>query len=381
MKSPTELAQRLARQWHQADTRECRLLDGTGWPLRLTIGKPAGRRMIEDFAQVRRHVERWRQVPTGRVTWEQIAYRGTAEPVELPVTWELRTPSEWVAATGDAAIQQEYRGLARLVDSTNPLFQRLLVRRRHLHADRPEAEVIRAAELALALQPGCAGGVPLRSLSVAGIDSKFFERNRRLMIALLDVRFDGTVSELGLETFLGAADESDHWLLLADLDGDLLPFSQLRVRDKELAHAPVPGGRILVVENERCLHQLPAQKGTVAILGAGLNLAWLAAPWLAQRKLAYWGDIDTWGLTMLARARLLRPGLTPLLMEAHLFKHHCAKHAVPEPTPAGATPPEGLTKCEAALYHHLLEQERGRLEQEFLPRQTVVKAVTDWAGE
>jgi len=380
VKSPTELAQRLARQWHQADTRECRLLDGTGWPLRLTIGKPAGRRMIEDFAQVRRHVERWRQVPTGRVTWEQIAYRGTAEPVELPVTWELRTPSEWVAATGDAAIQQDYRRLARLVCATDPLFQRLLVRRRHLHAERPEAEVIKAAELALALQPGCAGGVPLRALSVAGIDSKFFERNRRLMIELLDRRFDGAVSELGLEAFLGAVDENDHWLLLADLDGSLLPFSQLRVRDKELVDVPVPGGRVLVVENERCLHQLPALKETVAILGAGLNLTWLAAPWLADRKLAYWGDIDTWGLTMLARARLLRPELTPLLMDADLFKRHGAAR-VPEPAPAGAIPPEGLSNSEAALYRHLLAQERGRLEQEFLPKQEVVAAVTGWGGQ
>ena len=67
-------------------------------------------------------------------------------------------------------------------------------------------------------------------LSIEGIDTKFFERNAQLVTALLDVRFDGEVSKIGLASFLGAFTESDHWLLLLDLDGSLLPFKQMRVR-------------------------------------------------------------------------------------------------------------------------------------------------------
>jgi hypothetical protein len=381
MKSPDELAARLARQWHDPDVREQRLLHTDSWPLRLTIGKPTGGQVTEQFEQVRRHIEQWRRVTVGTVAWEWVAYRGTAEPIDLPLSWQLATPSEWVEATGNIDIRREYQRLARVVAASDQLFHRLLVRRRQLIRDRVEAEVVKAAELALLLQPGCAEGVPLRALSVAGIDSKFFERHRSLIIPLLDLRFDGAVTELGLAGFLGALDDSDHWLLLADLDGTLLPFSQQRVRDKELIDTPLQCSHVVVVENENCLHQLPRVNGTIAILGAGLNLAWMAAPWLAGKAVAYWGDIDTWGLTMLARARTYRPSLTPLLMSAAVFDQYRKAHAVPEPSPAGTTPPEGLREDEAALYALLLVTEKGRLEQEFLPKADVVNAVTGWAEQ
>jgi hypothetical protein len=126
---------------------------------------------------------------------------------------------------------------------------------------------------------------------------------------------------------------------------------------------------LLVVENEQCLHQLPVAAGTVAALGAGLNLAWLGAPWLAHKNLGYWGDIDTWGLTMLAHAKKHQPQLTALLMSQAIFNPLAAQSAVTEPEPA-ATPPAqlaSLSPSEQTLYQQLRQSERGRLEQEFIP--------------
>jgi len=40
----------------------------------------------------------------------------------------------------------------------------------------------------------------------------------------------------------------------------------------------------------------------------------------AAKQIAYWGDMDTSGLTMLAKARSLQPGLTALLMSRELFE-------------------------------------------------------------
>ena len=117
---------------------------------------------------------------------------------------------------------------------------------------------------------GCALGRPLRALSALGVDSKFFERNRGLLIQLLDVRFEGEVSDRGLgEEFLGALSEGDHWLLVAPLGPGLLPFSQQRIRASELQSVALPGSHVLIVENERCLHQLPALADTVACWGRG----------------------------------------------------------------------------------------------------------------
>ena len=380
MKSPADLASRLARQWHNADLREQRLLKPNSWPVTLPIGKPGADAIRSRLEQVREHLERWRRVQTGRVHWQPVRFQSAAEPISIPLSWELNSPSEWVQATGNPEVRREYQILGRLVPELDSRFHPMVIRRRSLVMDKPEVDVVRCGQLALQLTPGCAEGKPLRALSLAGIDSKFFERNRQLVIQMLDVLFDGQPSQTGLEAFLGAEDEGHHWLLVADLDGHLLPFSQMRVRASELQATPLPGQRLLLVENERCLHQLPKAPGTIVVLGSGLNLSWLKADWLSDKIIAYWGDLDTWGLTMLGNAREYLPHLTALLMNRTVFEQFGKESAVQEPLPASLDTPSGLTQCEVELYSLLHSSVRGRLEQEFLKPEIVQQVVSNWVA-
>ncbi|MEH6562942.1 MAG: Wadjet anti-phage system protein JetD domain-containing protein [Marinobacter sp.] len=378
MKSPAELALKLARQWQNADLREQRLLNPDSWPLKIAIGKPSGRIISENLERVRKHFDLWRDVTVGQVDWTFQTFRSASKDVQVPEFWVLSSPSEWIAATNNNEINKEYQTLCRLVPEVDECFRRLLIRKCRLVLDKPENEVIQSAETSRLLSPGFAEGKPLRALSVGGVDTKFFERNRQLLIQMLDILFAGQASELGLEAFLGADDEGHHWLLIVDLDGGLLPFSQLRVRARELLKTPLPGAYVLIIENERCVHQLPYAPNTVAVLGAGLNLSWMRACWLAEKKVAYWGDMDTWGLTMLARAREFQPALLPLLMNEAIFNSFASDKAVQEPQPADSMPVAGLTPEERVFYIELLRREKGRLEQEFLPDNLVHTSVSHW---
>ena len=378
MKSPEIIAAQLTRQWHSADRREHFLLDPQAWPRQVTIGSPSASVFTQQTAVVREHIARWRAVTVGEVQWHGVTFRSAAEPVSLPQHWLLRSPVEWVQASADAQVQLEFQRLRYLLERIDARFHSLLVRKRALWRDRNDDEVIQAATLALALEPGIAAGRPLRALALAGIDSKFMERHRSLVTALLDIRFDEQASQLGLSSFLDAADEGEHWLLVAPLSPGLLPFTQQRVRAREVRDTPLPANRILLIENDRCLHLLPTLPDTIAVLGAGLDLAWLCADWLRERNLAYWGDMDTWGLRMLAHARVLQPHLTPLLMDQSLFERLAGTLAVPEPINAGAVPP-GLNDHEQTFYRHLLAQAKGRIEQEFLPERAVTDALLRWA--
>jgi hypothetical protein len=105
----------------------------------------------------------------------------------------------------------------------------------------------------------------------------------------------------------------------------LLPFTQQRVRARELAATPIPASHILIVENERCLHQLQ-----------------------------------------------------PLLLDRELLDATCSTLAVNECRCAGEPPPEGLTAPERDFYQHLRKLEKGRIEQEFLPRERAVAALEGW---
>jgi hypothetical protein len=67
----------------------------------------------------------------------------------------------------------------------------------------------------------------------------------------------------------------------------------------------------------------------------------LAAHGFDGKQLGYWGDLDTWGLQMLATARWYRPELRALLMTRDIFDAHAALSAVTEPSPAAESPPIG----------------------------------------
>jgi hypothetical protein len=378
LKSPNELALLLARHWQDAGKRERFLLQPDAWPMLVPIGLPTAKEFTHETSRVRAHVEDWRAVTIGEVITEPLRFRSGAETVIVPKHWSLASAVEWADASNDAAVQAEQADLGQLLEAIPPLFHRLLIRQRSLWRTRPRDEVVQAATLALGLEPGMAAGRPMRSVAVAGIDSKFMERHGALVTALLDVRFEGQASKQGLVRFLDAADEGEHWLLVLPLSPGLLPFARQRVRARELMEVPLPARRILVVENDRCLHLLPPMPDTIAVLGAGLNLAWLDVSWLRERDIGYWGDLDTWGLQMLAHARRLQPEIEPILMNRAVFEAHGPDLAVCEDTPALPDPPDGLNQEEQTLYCYLRGLPKGRLEQEFLPAAEVTNALAQW---
>lgn len=390
MKSPQHLATQLARAWQRADWRERQLLHAaTAWPLALPIPAPTPTQFRDEGPAVAAHLQAWRVLAAqgpGQVHWQARQYQAGAAPIDIPVRWELAKPSDYLAAlrvlrpAGHADVALDYQALQAVLAQVDGQFHRLLLRRMALWRGVPVGDVVTAARMALQLFPGCAAGRPLRALAVAGNDSKFFERHAALLTALLDVRFDGEASRQGLVDFLEANTDDEHWLLIAPLAPGLLPFACLRVAASELLTTPLPAGRILLVENERCLHLLQALTplaDTVAILGAGLNLTWLAAPWLRDRQVAYWGDIDTWGLHMLALARGHVPQLQALLMDRATLHAH-AGAAVSEPVLAPTLARNALQPEQVLLDADLRRLAQGRLEQEFLAPAWVQNAILAW---
>ena len=388
MKSPQQLAQQLARQWLRADWRERQLLDASAWPVAVSVGQPSVQTFRHDGTGLQEHLQTWRAVSAagpGTVTWRDRQYRDGASPVALPSMWTFHQPSELMAAIEQhglvehRVLVQLHKNLAQILSATDPLFRRLLVRKLALWRHAPVDQVVLACQVAMQLTPGCAQGKPLRAMQLCGCDTKFFERHQGLLTALADERFDGDVSQQGLTAFLDADPEGEHWLLIQDLSEAGMPYPRMRLTAEDLRTRALPGTHVLIVENERCVHQLPRNlPGAVAILGAGRNLGWLAAPWLQRRRVAYWGDLDTWGLVMLGIARNHLPGLSSLLMDADTLAAH-ADMTVREPVPADVRLLAAHPDLQA-LAQVLHQRARGRLEQEFLPQDDVRRAIVRWHG-
>jgi len=383
VKSPQDIAVRMRRQWQRKPFRLKMLTEVGSWPMQYTIGIPTASELARTPNVIKEHVARWQRVSVGEVTWRKVNYRASSEPIRMPSYWTLPRPSDWVRATTDRQVAADYDLLEHLIGHAQPEFHSALILNLRLLQARSPEELLAAVELAARLKPGEAQGRPLRLLAGHGVDTKFFERNRQLLVRLLDSRFGGEVSEQGLHGFLDATPDGEHWLLLMPLQSGLLPFKIQQVRSQELAtmtQDSIKASRILVVENRQCWHSLPELDDAIAILGSGLDLDWLSGEWLEGKDIAYWGDIDTWGLAMLARARQRRPQLAALLTDRETFERYATGNAVTESVVAGEEPPDQLNNEERDLYRWLLTRQHGRLEQEYLPDGLVHEVLKAWAG-
>jgi hypothetical protein len=102
------------------------------------------------------------------------------------------------------------------------------------------------------------------------------------------------------------------------------------------------------------------------LFGQGYALERLGeVPWLATRRVFYWGDLDTHGFAMLDRFRGLFPHAGSLMMDREtLLAHRLMWVEEQKPSTEWLT---RLTGAESALYRELqrgTHGERVRLEQE-----------------
>jgi hypothetical protein len=151
----------------------------------------------------------------------------------------------------------------------------------------------------------------------------------------------------------------------------------MAVRVDELARHPLTVTTIIIVENEITFLALPHVPNSAAILGSGYAVPVLRAlPWLAERQLIYWGDLDTHGFAILDRLRQFFPHVQSMLMDRETLLAH-EKQWVTEPTPTIARLP-ALRADEAALYRDLVDDVHGkrvRLEQERIGFSAVIRAL------
>ncbi len=402
MKSPEILIKKLKKSWANAKQRAS-LLSGESFPMTLSIGLPKSEQV--GSAELKAHLLAWQRMDErqiGQVIWHDKKFAKLSAAIACPTQWHLDDMDQWCHAVDDALIDAEARQLLAiyqhpwvLKQSNHPAMSNqlaILVQHKDELMAMGVDEIIALLILVSVLQPKCADGLPMRALTVPiltqyaqldddaswylqalSLDSKYFERHKTLITKLLDVRFAGAVSARGLAEFLGVSSQTG-WVRLYETQTPpkWLNFRHLRVLAGELDAAVIPFDSVLIIENEQCLHLLPPLPNVLVILGAGNHLSWLAEQAWQSKKLYYWGDIDTWGLKILADAKLMQSHIRPVMMDWQTL--HAHRHlAVTEPKSV-IQPPIGLDADELYLFAYLGEHGL-RLEQEFLSAEWVYQAL------
>jgi hypothetical protein len=203
----------------------------------------------------------------------------------------------------------------------------------------------------------------LREISAPGVDTKFAERHRPVLAAMLGVpaTASGFLSELGLR----AKPELIRMRMAPSL-GLPAPLTELAVRADELAQLAIAPATALVIENEITYLSVEVPEDGMVIWGKGFEVDRVGRlPWLAEAEVRYWGDLDTHGFAILDRLRNWLPQTRSVLMDRETLLAH-RERWVTEERPATATLTR-LTPEEQELYLELVGGgvgDRVRLEQE-----------------
>lgn len=203
----------------------------------------------------------------------------------------------------------------------------------------------------------------VREIAAPGVDTKFVERHRTTLGALLGVpsTAPGFAAGLGLASKPELVRLRGHAEVLG-----LSGLTELWARVAELGALDLAVDEAVIVENEVTFLSLPPPRRGVVVWGKGFEVDRAGSlPWLREAAVHYWGDLDSHGFAILDQLRAWLPQTDSFLMDrATLLAHR--ERWVTEGSPTRARLSR-LTEAEAALYDDLVTDRHGdrvRLEQE-----------------
>ncbi len=376
----------LKREWLNIAGLKARLLNHKPFPIRIGLKPPAGRSAIADLAHFQNFIGEWRSYSFQKhIQWKTLCYRALAEQT-VPKFFILKNIKELIEFVGKEALQRSEKwtaNMAPMLSISEALYPVLVKHLKTVELMRlAEAELLSRLVKQLSSQMGT--GIYLRALPLVGVDTKFLENYQALISDVLDVLHEGEITASGgMLEWLGCLENPRGWLtvrpLCESVKANIGGFPVMQLHSDVLREHALPAKNILVVENMQSGLGLPLLKDTIAVFGGGKNVSWMDASWLKSRRVAYWGDIDSWGLSILSDVRSKLPSVKALMMDADTLGQH-EDRMVAEPESLEKLP-EFLTDAEAQIFSDLKtgKYPASRLEQERLSPDYIRSRLEAWA--
>lgn len=369
--TPHDIAAKVRRRWDDGSLLRAYANGDPFAPIDVPLRGPTPSQVGDDVAAVRDWVvaldEGRRQNSRYSLQWQSIGGRRIGRNL-LPVRAVVSSIEQaWALLTVTAAVRR-FDDLLALADSYPRVREWIL--------DHPH----RALELAAEMPQLIAAYVwldgnrdshrYLREISAPGVDTKFAERYRTVLAAMLGVpaTSSGFLAGLGLRPKPGLVRLRPAPSL--GLPGQLTEFA---ARSEELTQLSVEPRTVVIVENEISYLSVDVPEDGIVFWGKGFEIDSVGRlRWLAEADILYWGDIDTHGFAILDRLRARLPRALSVLMDRDTLLAHRDRW-VTEDHPAKSVLTR-LTPDEYDLYSELVADglgERVRLEQERIDWQWV----------
>jgi len=221
-------------------------------------------------------------------------------------------------------------------------------------------------------------GIYIRQITIPGVDTKFIERNRRIIAQLMiflrpDIYGDSPVELAGssFEKRFGLLyDEPLIRFRILDPGLCINSLSDLTLTVTEFQSLNIPAEKIFITENKINGLSFPDMKSAIVIFGLGYGVKVLESiEWLKNRCIFYWGDIDTHGFSILSAVRSFLPQCRSILMDEETFLSHRDSWVEESESKRFTGELTGLSEPERELFENLKSNRFGinlRLEQELI---------------
>jgi hypothetical protein len=318
------------------------------------------------------------------IGWEEVNYRELGRN-RIPAKIIVPTQSDALGLIGKTRDGEAFDALARTtLDAESALGD--WIARKPLTLVANAQDWMRILHVLAWFKRHPRSGLYLRQLDVPEVDTKFIEARKGLLTELLDLvlppeAIDFTAGGVrGFEVRYGLRTKPAliRFRILDDRHA-LAGLTDLTVPVEQFAALTTEVRRVFITENEVNGLVFPDVDSSLVIFGLGYALELLAgAPWLREREVSYWGDIDTHGFVMLDRLRAQLPNVRSFLMDGPTLAAHRHHWSVD-----GAPYVDGLdrlTVTEKVVYDDLRFDRHGkrvRLEQERISFGCVERAIKE----
>lgn len=369
--SPDDLRSQLYRHWERGSL----LTNARIFPLRLPLRGPTASELGDSFDDVRDWVRVWAQQEEKQgltLEWREVNSRQIGRN-QFPVAVLFPDRERALACIGKRQAGRDFDRLQVQILASFPVLRDWLGRR-SLQALEFKDQWPRLLAVLDWLRAHPRPGVYVRQLQLAGIDTKFIESHRKVLIELLDLVLDqaqiddSARGSSGFEQRYGfRVKPTQIRFRLLDPTLYLRGLGDLQIPAEDFARFAPPVERVFITENDINGLAFPDLPRALVVFGLGYGLDSLKnASWLDDTTIHYWGDIDSHGFAMLDQLRCYFPHTRSLLMDrSTLLAHADLWGREPKPT---RNPLPRLNADEQALYldlclDHLapslrLEQER-----------------------
>ncbi len=361
------------------------------WPWVVPLGRPAERDVLAKIDEVLAWRDAWieaKALGDFEIELDTVAWRSIGtQTVPVRVVFHSTKAVAKVAGVSEQWTQVVMR--ARRFVLQWPQLAETLVHEWTMLAEWSD-EAVEALHRVLAwFVANPASGLYIRQLPIEGVDTKWFTEPRkkvvqRLLTAIRSAQYEGNCVDLAIvpsfETVCGLKPlpRLIRGRLLDDNDqATLHGLSDLTVPVEAWVQLPLCPEVVFISENLQTGLAFEAQQKSVVFFGLGASVTQLVEiPWVRRARVIYWGDIDTYGLEILAHLREVLPQVESVMMNRVTLERYRSL-TVPENRQASGTYLEYLTHEECDVFEALKAGDMAnlRLEQERIPWSDARKAM------